>query len=162
MAGAVLAARRDNVTADSESKVPKTLLESEFQYLLRQQLVYKQISIHTPEITIDQRFTKMPFFDPQDADALSSENMDVNHIFDLSSKGPVEALAILEAAITDHRVPEEVKLWFSFPPPVPGMGETLFQPVGKRLRDAIKKGEAVRAMPAQKGGWIVRLSAKAR
>ena len=102
----------------------------------------------------------MPFFDPQDADALSSENMDVNHIFDLAGKGPVEALAIVEAAIAQHRSDEEVKLWFSFPAPVPGGGETLFQPVGRRLRDAIKAGQAVRAMPAQAGGWIVRLAAK--
>jgi hypothetical protein len=54
-----------------------------------------------------------------------------------------------------------VRLLFSFPPPVPGAGETLFQPVGRRLRDAIKSGQAVRAMPAQGGGWIVRLAALA-
>ena len=100
----------------------------------------------------------MPFFDPQDADALTSENMEVGHIFDLQGKGPVEALAIIEAAIADNRGKEEVKLWFSFPPPVAGGGETLFQPVGRRLRDAIKNGEAVRAMPALAGGWIVRLT----
>jgi hypothetical protein len=100
----------------------------------------------------------MPFFDPQDAQALSSENMDVAHIFDLSGKGAVEALALVEAALIDHRAKDEVKLWFSFPPPVPGAGETLFQPVGRALRDAIKTGQAVRAMPAQAGGWIVRLA----
>jgi hypothetical protein len=103
----------------------------------------------------------MPFFDPEDADALTSENMEVGHVFDLTGKGPIEALAIVEAAIADHRGREEVKLWFSFPPPVPGKGETIFQPVGRRLRDAIKMGQAVRAMPAQSGGWIVRLAAKA-
>ncbi len=103
----------------------------------------------------------MPFFDPEDADALTTENMDVSHIFDLSGKGPVEALAIVEQAIGEFRSQHEVKLWFSFPPPIPGAGETVFQPVGKRLRDAIKAGVAVRAMPAQGGGWIVRLSAKA-
>jgi hypothetical protein len=149
------------VTRDSESKVPKTLLESKFQYLFSEQLVHAENSIHTPFSTIDQRFTKMPFFDPQDADALTSENMDVNHVFDLAGKGPVEALAIVEVAMGEHRSEEEVKLWFSFPPPVPGGGETLFQPVGRRLRDAIKTGQAVRAMPAHGGGWIVRLSAKA-
>ena len=100
----------------------------------------------------------MPFFDPQDADALSSENMNVDHNFDLTGKGPVEALAIVEAAISEHRGKSEVKLRFFFPPPVPGSGETLFQPVGRRLRDAIKQGQAVRAMPAHGGGWIVRLS----
>ena len=149
------------MTRDSESNVPKTLLESKFQYLFSEQLVHKKILIHTAFTTIDQRLTKMPFFDPQDAEALSSENMNVEHIFDLTGKGPVEALAIVEAAILDHRSEEEVKLWFSFPPPVPGAGETLFQPIGRRLRDAIKNGQAVRAMPAQAGGWIVRLSSKA-
>jgi hypothetical protein len=118
-------------------------------------------SIHTPFTTIEKRLTTMPFFDPQDADALTTENMDVSHIFDLSGKGPVEALAIVEAAIADFRSNQEVRLWFSFPAPVPGSGETLFQPVGRRLRDAIKSGVAVRAMPAQGGGWIVRLSALA-
>ena len=148
------------MTRESESNVPKTLLESKYQYLLSEQLVHTKTLIHIPFSTIDKRFTDMPFFAPQDADALSSENMDVGHIFDLVGKGPIEALAIVEAAIMDHRSSEEVKLWFSFPPPIPGEGETLFQPVGRRLRDAIKNGQAVRAMPAQAGGWIVRLSAK--
>lgn len=103
----------------------------------------------------------MPFFDPQDADALTSENMDVAHIIDLTGKGPVEALAIIETSINEARSNHEVRLWFSFPAPTPGGGETLFQPVGRTLRDAIKTGVAVRAMPAQAGGWIVRLSAKA-
>jgi hypothetical protein len=149
------------VTRDSESEVPKTLLENEFQYLLGEQLVHTEILIHTPFSTIDQRFTKMPFFDPQDADALSTENMDVAQIFDLSGLGAVEALAIVEDAMVRMRTKEEVRLWFSFPGPVPGGGETLFQPVGRRLRDAIKSGQAVRAMPAQGGGWIVRLKALA-
>jgi hypothetical protein len=149
------------VTCDSESNVSKTLLENEFQYLLRKQLVHARNSIHTPFSTIDKRFTKMPFFDPQDADALTTENMDVAQIFDLTGKGPVEALAIVESALRDQVTYEEVRLWFSFPPPMPGGGETLFQPVGRRLRDAIKSGDAVRAMPAHGGGWIVRLRAKA-
>jgi hypothetical protein len=128
---------------------------------LGEQLVHIKTSIHTPFSTIDKRFTKMPFFDPQDADALTSENMDVAHIYDLAGKGPIEALAIVEAALANNRAKDEVKLWFSFPPPVLGAGETLFQPVGRRLRDAIKMGQAVRAMPAHGGGWIVRLSATA-
>jgi hypothetical protein len=103
----------------------------------------------------------MPFFEPEDADALSSENLDVAQIFDLSGKGPVEALAIVEAAMANMRQKEEVRLWFSFPGPVAGGGETLFLPVGRRLRDAIKQGVAVRAMPAQAGGWLVRLKALA-
>jgi hypothetical protein len=150
------------MTRDSESKVPKTLLQNEFQYLFSEQLVHAGKSIHSPFTTIDQRLTSMPFFNPNDADALTSENMDVAHVFDLSGKGPVEALAIVEAAITENRGQEEVRLWFSFPAPTPGGGETLFQPVGRRLRDAIKSGVAVRAMPAQRGGWIVRLAAKAQ
>jgi hypothetical protein len=101
----------------------------------------------------------MAFFDPNDVDALSSDNLDVDQIFDLTGLGAVEALAIVEAALVDMRAKEEVRLWFKFAHAVPGSGETLFQPVGKRLRDAIKVGDAVRAMPAKDGGWIVRLAA---
>lgn len=102
----------------------------------------------------------MPFFEPQDADALTTENLEVSQIVNLEGKGRVEALAIVEAALRDMRGTNEARVWFTFSPPVPGNGETLFQPVGRRLRDAIKNGEAVRAMPAQGGGWIVRLAAK--
>jgi hypothetical protein len=110
--------------------------------------------------TIDQRFTKVPFFAPDDANALSTENLDVSQIIDLNGKGPVEALALVEGALHSKREDEEVRLWFKFDPPTPGGGETLFQPVGRRLRDAVKHRQAVRAMPAQGGGWIVRLAAK--
>jgi hypothetical protein len=117
------------------------------------------VVIHLIFSTIDQRLTNMPFFDPQDADALTTENLDVSQIINLNGKGPVEALAIVQETIRTKRGSEEVRLWFCFDPPVPGLGETLFQPVGRALRDAIKAGTAVRAMPAQGGGWIVRLAA---
>jgi hypothetical protein len=118
--------------------------------------------IHKPFSYFAQRLTELPFFEPDDANALSTENLDVSQVFDLNGKGAVEALALIEAAILAHRGAEETRLWFKFSPPTPGGGETLFQPVGRRLRDAIKHGEAVRAMPAHAGGWIVRLSAKVR
>jgi hypothetical protein len=102
----------------------------------------------------------MPFFDPQDANALTTDNLDVSHIINLSGKSPVDAIALVEAALAEKRTQDEVRLWFSFPPPVPGLGETLFQPVGRYLRDAIKAGRVVRAMPAQGGGWVVRLAGK--
>jgi Mor family transcriptional regulator len=101
----------------------------------------------------------MAFFDPNDVDALSSDNLDVDQIYDLSGLGSVEALAIVEAGLVDMRAPQEVRIWFKFPHASAGNGETLFQPVGRRLRDAIKSGQAVRAMPAKEGGWIVRLAA---
>jgi Mor family transcriptional regulator len=101
----------------------------------------------------------MAFFDPNDVDALTTDNLEVDQIFDLSGLGAVEALAIVEAAMIDKRAKDEVRLWFKFAHAVPGGGETLFQPVGKGLRDAIKAGRAVRAMPAKDGGWIVRLAA---
>jgi hypothetical protein len=100
----------------------------------------------------------MAFFDPNDVDTLTTDNLEVDQIFDLSGLGAVEALTIVEAAMMDKRAQEEVRLWFKFAHAVPGSGETLFQPVGKRLRDAIKAGHAVRAMPAKDGGWIVRLA----
>lgn len=118
--------------------------------------------IHDSFSNFAQRLINLPFFEPDDANALSTENLDVSQVFDLNGKGAVEALALVEAALHDQRRDEEVRLWFRFDPPTPGGGETLFQPVGRRLRDAIKHGHAVRAMPAQGGGWVVRLSAKVR
>ncbi|GBF57591.1 hypothetical protein PbB2_01259 [Candidatus Phycosocius bacilliformis] len=104
----------------------------------------------------------MPFFEPDDASALSTDNLDVSATIDLNGKGAVEALALVEAALQEHRSTDEVRLWFRFDPPRPGGGETLFQPVGRRLREGIAQGILVRAMPTQAGGWIVRLAAKVR
>jgi hypothetical protein len=148
------------VTGDSESKVPKTLPEHEFQPLLGEQLVHKKNRIHLPFNTIDQRLKSMPFFAPEDASALTSENLDDTVRIDLSGLSHAEAIAQVEAALLAHATNIDVRLWFYFPPPTPDGGETLFQPVGRVLRAAIAKRQVVRAMPAQGGGWIARLAAK--
>jgi hypothetical protein len=104
----------------------------------------------------------MPFFEPEDAKALASENLEVSATISLHGLGAVEALARVEEALVTHQGSKHgVRLLFAFDPPSPGAGETLFLPVGRRLRDEVKAGRAVRAMPAQAdgtlGGWIVRL-----
>jgi hypothetical protein len=102
----------------------------------------------------------MPHFDPEDARALASENLDVDARVDLRGLGAVEALALVEAALARHAGAEEARVLFAFDPATPGGGETLFLPVGRRLKTAIAEGVAVRAMPAAGGGWIVRLAAR--
>ncbi|MEN9873736.1 MAG: hypothetical protein RL186_633 [Pseudomonadota bacterium] len=102
----------------------------------------------------------MPFFAPEDASALTSENLDDTVRIDLSGLSHAEAIAQVEAALLAHATNIDVRLWFYFPPPTPDGGETLFQPVGRVLRAAIAKRQVVRAMPAQGGGWIARLAAK--
>lgn len=102
----------------------------------------------------------MPFFETDDAKALRTENLNVDATIDLSGLGVVEGLARVEEALLALRGPEERRVLFAFPPPSPGGGETLFLPVGRRLWDAVRRGEAVRAMPAEGGGWIARLTAR--
>jgi hypothetical protein len=108
------------------------------------------------------RWIKVPFFEPDDASALSTQNLDVAHIIDLGGKGVIEALALVEAALMSHQGADETRLWFRFDPPTGETPQPLFQPVGRKLRDAIAQGKAVRAMPVQAGGWIVRLASKVR
>ena len=108
------------------------------------------------------RWIKVPFFEPDDASALSTQNLDVAHVIDLGGKGVIEALALVEAALRSHQGAEETRLWFRFDPPTGEGPQPLFQPVGRKLRDAISTGKAVRAMPVQAGGWIVRLASKVR
>ena len=111
---------------------------------------------------LNLRWIKVPFFEPDDASALSTQNLDVAHIIDLGGKGVIEALALVEAALISHQGAEETRLWFKFEPPTGESPQPLFQPVGRKLRDAISAGKAVRAMPVQAGGWIVRLASKVR
>lgn len=104
----------------------------------------------------------MPFFDPADADSLASENLAVDAKIDLDGLSADAAVMKVDEALASSPVADrETRLWFWFAPASPTSGETLFLPVGRRLRDAVRNGIAVRAMPAQKGGWIVRLKAKA-
>ncbi|GIU66848.1 hypothetical protein [Candidatus Phycosocius spiralis] len=104
----------------------------------------------------------MPFFETEDASALTTQNIDVAHMIDLNGKGVMEALALVEAALFAHQGAEEKRLWFRFDPPTGETPQPLFQPVGRLLRDAIRVGNAKRAMPVQAGGWIVRLASKVR
>ncbi len=63
--------------------------------------------IHDSFSYFAQRLINLPFFEPDDANALSTENLDVSQVFDLNGKGAVEALALVEAALHEQRRDEE-------------------------------------------------------
>ena len=94
--------------------------------------------------------------DNEDGMGLLSQNHITDEKIDLSNIEAVEAFAIIESAIIKHKAQASQKIWFYFPL-ASGDGPTLFAPIGNLLRDKLKKGEIIRAMPAQSGGWIVRL-----
>lgn len=99
----------------------------------------------------------MPFFDPDDAKALTTENLAVDGEIDLAGLAAAPALEKLAALLAVHRSLARTRILVKFTPAAPGGGETLFQPVGRFLRSEIAAGRAVRAMPTKDGQWIVRL-----
>jgi Mor family transcriptional regulator len=92
-------------------------------------------------------------------EAFMSENHDADATIDLSGMGAVEAVAAVRAGLAEATRLGQSRLWFRFAMAADGGGQTLFQPVGRTLRDALKDGQIVRAMPAARGGWIARLRA---
>ncbi len=99
----------------------------------------------------------MPILDPDDARALTTENLVVDAEVDLSGLAAGAALDWLAAALGAHRAVGRGRVLVRFEPARPGGGETLFQPVGRFLRAEIAAGRAIRAMPTAEGMWIVRL-----
>ncbi len=99
----------------------------------------------------------MPIFDPDDARALTTENLAVDGEVDLRGLAAGAALDKLAAALGVHRAVGRGRILVRFEPARPGGGETLFQPVGRFLRTEIAAGRAIRAMPTADGLWIVRL-----
>lgn len=102
-------------------------------------------------------------FNSEDEDGLGllSQNHDTDLKIDLSEKSEAEAIEIIDDAIAQHKSqnpkPEnQKKIWFYFGL-ADGTRPTLFAPIGKLLRNRLKEGKIIRAMPAQNGGWIIRL-----
>ena len=102
-------------------------------------------------------------FNSEDEDGMGllSQNHETDLKIDLSGKSESEAIEIVDAAIMQNKAassnPEsQKKIWFYFKL-ADGSAPTLFAPIGKLLRNKIKDGAIVRAMPAQNGGWIIRL-----
>ncbi len=89
-----------------------------------------------------------------DALGLLSQNMEVDEIIELGNKSIIEAIAITENTL---KTTISNKIWFKFDLASQGGGHTLFHPIGSYLRDKLKAGTIIRAMPSQNGGWIVRI-----
>ena len=95
----------------------------------------------------------------EDVDALGllSQNLDVDLVINLKDMGVIEAIAEVNSAIESMRAANKSKILFSFPLANNDGNPTLFQPVGQTLKEAIKQGKIIRAMPASGGGWIARI-----
>ncbi len=99
--------------------------------------------------------------DDEDALGLLSQNHETDKKIDLSGLDEAEALEIISSELASQSAINKInsaqsKIWFYFPL-AEGGSKTLFLPVGNLLRQKLKNGEIIRAMPAQNGGWIVRL-----
>jgi|GEM_PF-806473 len=100
----------------------------------------------------------MPFFDPDDARALQTENLETDAELDLHGQRKEAALARLAESLSLHGALGTQKLTILFGKASPTSGETLFQPIGRFLKAELAAGRIVRAMPAlEGGGWVVRL-----
>jgi hypothetical protein len=103
----------------------------------------------------------MPFLDPEDARALQTENLLVDLEIDLTDMAREPALEKLAYDLAEGRREGKERVLVRFTPASPTSGETLFLPVGRYLRDEVRSGRAIRAMPAMSGGgWVVRLKAR--
>lgn len=100
-------------------------------------------------------------FNSEDEDAMGllSQNLNVDEKIDLSQASLIEALEVIESELAKAQITGISKIWFYFAL-ADGAGQTLFAPIGNLLRQKLKAGKIIRAMPAQTGGWIVRIHAK--
>ncbi len=88
-----------------------------------------------------------------DGIGLLSENFEVDEIIELQGLSSEMAC---QKVLNSLKNSEKTKIWFRFDL-ADGGGPTLFAPIGTLLREELRAGRIVRAMPASKGGWIVRL-----
>ncbi len=84
---------------------------------------------------------------------LLSENFEVDEIIELQGLSPEMARQKVQNTLQNVKIG---KIWFKFDL-ANGDGPTLFAPIGNLLRDELKSGRIIRAMPASKGGWIARI-----
>jgi len=104
----------------------------------------------------------MPHFDPFYADKLRGAQgvADADHVLDLRLVDRVGAEAALAALIAGADEGPARTVAVRLAAPIPGAGETLFQPVGRALLDARKAGvvESLSPLPGQDGlGFFVRV-----
>ena len=97
--------------------------------------------------------------DVSDSDGMGllSENHQVDLIINIENMDIDQASAAVNDAIHSARANKLAKIWFSFGLAQADGKQTLFQPIGKLLREKLKSGEIIRAMPSSNGGWIARI-----
>lgn len=104
----------------------------------------------------------MPHFDPFYADKLRGAKgvADADHVLDLRLSDRAGAEAALAALVAGADQGPARTLAIRLAAPIPGAGETLFQPVCRALLDAKKAGavESLAPLPAQDGlGFFVKV-----
>ena len=97
--------------------------------------------------------------DVSDSDGMGllSENHQVDLVINLENMDFDQAALAVEDAIKSAKTNNLSKIWFSFGLAQADGKQTLFQPIGKLLREKLKSGEIIRAMPSSNGGWIARI-----
>jgi hypothetical protein len=102
----------------------------------------------------------MPFLDPEQARHLLGELPEAEATLDLRGLARGEALDRLKRLIEERVAPAPRSYAVRIDPPVPGGGETLFQPVGRYLLDARRLRQIERFAPLAEppgGGYFVDL-----
>ncbi|GGK27690.1 hypothetical protein [Salinarimonas ramus] len=107
----------------------------------------------------------MPHFDPHYADKLRGSHglAQADTVLDLRGVARPAAEASLAELIERSRFGEAISVAVRIAAPIPGAGETLFQPVGRTLLEARRKGHvaSLSPLPAQDGlGFFVRLAGR--
>jgi hypothetical protein len=107
----------------------------------------------------------MPHFEDFYADKLRGALgvVDADVVLDLRDASRETAAAAIQDMLERSRFADAGSVAIRLSPPPPGGGETLFQPIGKALLEARKRGwiDRLQTLPAQDGlGFYVALSGK--
>jgi hypothetical protein len=102
----------------------------------------------------------MPYLDPEQALRLLGKSAEPDAELDLRGLPPEVAMERLRRLADNPALPGPRRYAVRIDPPVPGGGETLFQPVGRYLLDARREGRVERFAPLAEppgGGYFVDL-----
>lgn len=102
----------------------------------------------------------MPHLDPEQARKLLHDGNAAEAEIDLRGLDRAEALDRLSRLVGERVAPGPTRFSVRIDPPVPGRGETMFQPVGRFLLDALRRERIARFAPLAEppgGGFFVDL-----
>lgn len=107
----------------------------------------------------------MPHFENFYADKLRGSHgvAEADAVLDLRLVAAAEAMELLGATLEGRHFPQARTVAVRLAAPIPGGGQTLFQPVGRRLLDARRLGQiaSLETLPAQDGlGFFIALAGK--